>query len=99
MKNSPRCDRLEVFGFNVTTYIFHTCVQTVSRLAAVLVGRGVEEDDGENVQVPHAVDAREKSAVDLQGVVAAVPVTLTHLVTQQSGGTKQQKMAAKTLTV
>lgn len=82
-------------------YIFHTCVQTVSRLAAVLVGRGVEEDDGENVQVPHAVDAREKSAVDLEGVVATVPVTLTHLVTQQSGGTKPQKKknAAKTLTV
>lgn len=59
------------------------------------MGRGVEEDDGENVQVPHAVDAREKSAVDLQGVVAAVPLTLTHLVTQQSGGTKPQKNGSK----
>lgn len=46
----------------------------------MLVGGGVEEDNGENIQVPHAVDPRENSAVDLEGVVPAVPVTFADLV-------------------
>lgn len=54
----------------------------MSRLAALLVGRSVEEDDGEDVQVPHAEDPREESTVDPEGVVAAGQVTLTHLETQ-----------------
>lgn len=62
--------------------IFHISIQTVSRLAALLVGWSVEEDDGEDVQVPHAEDPREESTVDLEGVVAAGQVALTHLETQ-----------------
>lgn len=60
--------------------VLHTCLQTVSWLVSdVLAGGGVEEDNGENIQVPHAVDPCEKSAVELEGVVANVPVTLTDL--------------------
>lgn len=44
------------------------------------MGGGVEEDDGEDVQVPHAVDPREESTVDLESVVSAVPVAFTDLV-------------------
>lgn len=69
---SARLERLHCF-------IVHSCVQTVSHLAALLVGRSVEKDDGENVQIPHAEDPCEESAVDLEGVVAALQVTLTHL--------------------
>lgn len=54
----------------------------MSQLAALLVGWSVEEDDGEDVQVPHAEDPREESTVDLEGVVAAGQVALTHLETQ-----------------
>lgn len=46
----------------------------------MLVGGGIEEDNGENIQVPHAVDPCEKSAVDLESVVSPVPVTFTDLV-------------------
>lgn len=59
--------------------VTQTCALTTSRLPDALVGGGVEEDDGENVQVPHAVGPREKGAVDLHGVVAPVPVTFTDL--------------------
>lgn len=53
----------------------------MSRLVSVvLVGGGIEEDNGENIQVPHAVDPCEKSTVDLEGVVSTVPVTFTDLV-------------------
>lgn len=44
------------------------------------MGGSVEEDDGEDVQVPHAVDPREESTVDLESVVSAVPVAFTDLV-------------------
>lgn len=45
----------------------------------MLARGGIEEDNGENIQVPHAVDPGEKSAVELEGVVSNVPVTLTDL--------------------
>lgn len=44
---------------------FHTCIQTVSQLTALLVGWSVEEDDRENIQIPHAEDPCEESTVDL----------------------------------
>lgn len=44
------------------------------------MGGSVEEDDGEDVQVPHAEHPREKSTVDLESVVSAVPVAFTDLV-------------------
>lgn len=44
------------------------------------MGGSVEEDDGEDVQVPHAVDPREESTADLESVVSAVPVAFTDLV-------------------
>lgn len=39
----------------------------------------VEEHDGKDVQVPHAVDASEEGAVHLHRVVPPVPVALIHL--------------------
>jgi len=47
----------------------------------LLVGGHIEEDDGEHIQVPHAIDPREESTVDLEPVVPPVPGTLTDLVT------------------
>lgn len=51
----------------------------MGQLTAFLVGWGVEEDDGENIQIPHAEDPCEDSTVDLEGVVAAVQVSITNL--------------------
>lgn len=59
--------------------MLQTCVLPWSRLSVVLVGRGVEEDNGEHIQVPHAVGSCEKSTVHLQSVVSPVPVTFTNL--------------------
>lgn len=39
----------------------------------------VEEHDGKDVKVPHAVDASEEGAVHLHRVVPPVPVALIHL--------------------
>lgn len=39
----------------------------------------VEEHDGKDVQVPHAVDAGEEGAVHLHRVLPPVPVALIHL--------------------
>lgn len=54
----------------------------MGQLAALLVGWSVEEDDGEDVQVPHAKDPREESTVALEGVAATSQVTLTDLETE-----------------
>lgn len=55
--------------------------------------RGVEEHDGEDVQVPHAVDAGEEGAVHLHRVLSPVPVALIHLTDDEEddshGGTGQ----------
>lgn len=75
--------------------IGHSCAQTVSHLTALLVGRSVEKDDGENVQIPHAEDPCEESTVDLEGVVAALQVTFTHLERQhRSRPMKAQEQAS-----
>lgn len=39
----------------------------------------VEEHDGKDIQVPHAVDAGEEGAVHLHRVLPPVPVALIHL--------------------
>lgn len=48
-------------------------------VSVAFVRRRVEEHDGEDVQVPHAVDAREEGAVHLHRVLPPVPVALVHL--------------------
>lgn len=40
---------------------------------------GIEEDNGKNVQVPHAIDSCKKSTVDLESVVSPVPMTFVDL--------------------
>lgn len=45
--------------------------------------RRIEEHDGEDVQVPHAIDAGEEGAVHLHCVFSPVPVTLIHLDTDE----------------
>lgn len=45
----------------------------------MFVRGSIEEDNGEDIQVPHAVDPCEKGAVDLESVVSQVPVTFTDL--------------------
>lgn len=60
--------------------MLHTCMFTFSWLSIVLVGGGVEEDNGENIQVPHAVGPCEKGTVDLEIVLSPVPRTFTDLV-------------------
>lgn len=49
-------------------------------LISVAFVRGcVEEHDGKDIQVPHAIDASEEGAVHLHCVVPPVPVALIHL--------------------
>lgn len=43
-----------------TCFLFISCL-----VALVLVGRSIKEDDGEDVQVPHAIDPSEKATVHL----------------------------------
>lgn len=48
-------------------------------VSVAFVRRCVEEHDGKDIQVPHAIDAGEEGAVDLHCVFSPVPVTLIHL--------------------
>lgn len=64
-----------------TVGMLQTCMLTVFWLVSVvLVGGCIEEDNGENIEIPHAVDPCEKGTVDLESVVSPVPVTFTDLV-------------------
>lgn len=58
-----------------------TCDALGTRLlvSVAFVGRRVQEHDGEDVQVPHSVDAGEEGAVHLHHVVPQVPMALIHL--------------------
>lgn len=61
--------------------MYMTCdaLSTWLVVSVSLVRGGVQEHDGEYVEVPHAVDACEEGAVHLHGVSPPVPVTLIHL--------------------
>lgn len=48
-------------------------------ISVAFVRRCVEEHDGEDVQVPHAIDSSEEGAVHLHCVLSPVPVALIHL--------------------
>lgn len=64
-------------------------------LASVaFVRRRVEEHDGEDVQVPHAVDAGEEGAVHLHRVVAPVPEALVHLQRDKETAPRERRRAA-----
>lgn len=68
-------------------YVFSTVCAGISsyalttrlRVSIAFVRRCVEEHDGEDIQVPHAVDAREEGTVHLHCVLSPVPVALIHL--------------------
>lgn len=48
-------------------------------VSVAFVGWRVEEHDGKDIQVPHAVDAGEEGTVDLYRVLSPAPVALIHL--------------------
>lgn len=70
--------------------VLHTCLTVSWLVSVVLAGGGVEEDNGENIQVPHAVDPCEESTVELEGVVSNVPVTLTDLMREHLESLKKR---------
>lgn len=75
------CDgggQLDVFS-TVCSCISSDALTTWLLVSVAFVRRGVEEHDGEDVQVPHAVDAGEEGAVHLHCVFSPVPMTLIHL--------------------
>lgn len=48
-------------------------------ISVAFVRRCIEEHDGKDVQVPHAIDSSEEGAVHLHCVLSPVPVALIHL--------------------
>lgn len=53
-------------------------------ISIAFVRWGVQEHDGKDVQVPHAVDASEEGTVHLYSVLSPVPVALIHLHAEKS---------------
>lgn len=52
-------------------------------MVVAFVRRCIEEHDGKDVQVPHAIDASEEGAVHLHRVLSPVPVALINLDTDK----------------
>lgn len=79
-RGQQRASTLPLFSvFSGKERVTRDALGTRLLASIAFVRRRVEEHDGEDVQVPHAVDAGEEGAVHLHRVVAPVPVALVHL--------------------
>lgn len=48
-------------------------------VAVTLMGRSIQKHDGEDIQVPHAINAGEESTVHLDGILSPLPVSIIYL--------------------